>query len=167
MIRQLDIPIYDTNVLFLLDVTGEEFAKFLDNEVNKSKINESEVKEIFDDIENHKWDGTVYRLNGGGNYISLIKKADDVRTYSHELFHIADTILKDRGVEYTENNEALAYLVGWLNAQYSYVLEELKPQWKPTQKQIIELDHLISGCSCEIEVVKELQKQLEALNYED
>lgn len=126
MIRQLDIPIYDTNVLFLLDVTGEEFAKFLDNEVNKSKINESEIKAIFDDIENPKWDGTLFRLSGG-NYVSLIKKADDVRNYSHELFHIADQILKDRGVEYTENNEALAYMVGWLNTQYSYVLEELKP----------------------------------------
>lgn len=44
MIRQLDIPIYDANVLFLLDVTGEEFAEFLDNKVNKSKINESEIK---------------------------------------------------------------------------------------------------------------------------
>ena len=38
MIRQLDVPIYDTNVLFLLEPTGEEFAKFLDNEKNKQKI---------------------------------------------------------------------------------------------------------------------------------
>lgn len=127
MIRQLDIPIYDTNVLFLLDVTKDEFADFLDNEVNKSKINESEIKEIFDDIANDKWDGTLFTLSSG-NYVSLIKKADDVRNYSHELFHIADQILKDRGVEYTENNEALAYLVGWLNVQYSYVLEDMKPQ---------------------------------------
>lgn len=127
MIRQLDIPIYDTNVLFLLDVTREEFADFLDDEVNKSKINESEIKEIFDDIANDKWDGTLFTLSSG-NYVSLIKKADDVRNYSHELFHIADQILKDRGVEYTENNEALAYLVGWLNVQYSYVLEDMKPQ---------------------------------------
>lgn len=124
MIRQLDIPIYDANVLFLLDVKGEEFAEFLDNKVNKSKINESEIKEIFDDIANDKWDGTLFRLNNGGNYVSLIKKADDVRNYSHELFHIADQILKDRGVEYTENNEALAYLVGWLNVQYGYILQE-------------------------------------------
>ena len=43
MIRQLDVPIYDTNVLFLLDVTGEEFAEFLDNEQNKSRITEEEI----------------------------------------------------------------------------------------------------------------------------
>lgn len=43
MIRQLDVPIYDTNVLFLLDVTGEEFAEFLDNEQNKSRIPEDKI----------------------------------------------------------------------------------------------------------------------------
>ncbi len=41
-----------------------------------------------------------------------------------------------------------------------YMLEELKPQWRPTTKQIIELDHLISGCSCEIEIVKKLKEEL-------
>ena len=56
MIRRLDIPIYDTNVLFLLDVTGEEFAEFIDNEQNKSRITEEEIKSIFDDIKNDKWD---------------------------------------------------------------------------------------------------------------
>ena len=123
MIRQLDIPIYDANVLFLLDVTEEEFAEFLGNEKNKSKLTEEEIKSIFDDIANDKWDGTLFTLDCG-NYVSLIKKADDVRNYSHELFHIADQILKDRGVEYTENNEALAYLIGWLNMQYSCILQE-------------------------------------------
>lgn len=162
MIRQLDIPIYDTNVLFLLDVTGEEFAEFLDNKVNKSKINESEIKAIFDDIANDKFDGTLFRLSGG-NYISLIKKADNVRNYSHELFHIVDQILKDRGVEYSENNEALAYMVGWINEQYSYVLDELKPKWHPTKEQITELSHLISGCSYDVNLVQELLEQLKKL----
>lgn len=166
MIGQLEIPIYDTNVLFLLDVTEEEFTKFLDSKVNKSKINESEIKAIFDDIADDKLDGTLFTLNGC-NYVSLIKKADDVGNYTHELFHIADQILKDRGIEYTETNEALAYLIGWLNVRYSHILEKLKPQWKPTKKQMIELDHLISGCSCEMEIVKELQKQLYEITGEN
>lgn len=123
MIRQLDIPIYDTNVLFLLDVTGEEFAKFLDNEQNKSRITEEEIKSVFDDIKDDKWEGTLFPLDCGA-YISLIKNAKDERCYTHELFHIADTILKDRGVEYTENNEALAYMIGWISKQYSYLLKE-------------------------------------------
>ena len=128
MIRQLDIPIYDTNVLFLLDVTEKEFAEFLDNEQNKSRITEEEIKSIFDDIKNDKWDGTLFTLDCGA-YISLIKNAEDIRNYTHELFHIADKILKDRGVEYTENNEALAYMVGWINEQYSYLLKDLPKDW--------------------------------------
>ena len=127
MIRQLDIPIYDTNVLFLLDVTGEEFAEFLDNEQNKSRITEEEIKSIFDDIKDDKWEGTLFPLDCGA-YISLIKNAKDERCYTHELFHVADTILKDRGVEYTQNNEALAYMVGWINKQYSYILKEFNEE---------------------------------------
>lgn len=127
MIRQLDVPIYDTNVLFLLDVTGEEFAKFLDNEQNKSRITEEEIKSVFDDIKDDKWEGTLFPLDCG-SYISLIKNAKDERCYTHELFHVADTILKDRGVEYTQNNEALAYMIGWINKQYSYLLKEFNEE---------------------------------------
>lgn len=127
MIRQLDIPIYDTNVLFLLDVTGEEFAAFLDNDQNKSRITKEEIKSVFDDIKDDKWEGTLFPLDCGA-YISLIKNATDVSNYTHELFHIADTILKDRGVEYTQNNEALAYMIGWISKQYSYLLKEFNEE---------------------------------------
>lgn len=124
MIRQLDVPIYDTNVLFLLKTTGEEFAEFLDNEKNKQRIGDEIIKEIFDDIADERWGGTVWRVDNNSAYICLIKEADKVSYNTHELFHLADSILKDRGVEYTENNEALAYMVGWINEQYSYMLEE-------------------------------------------
>lgn len=124
MIRQLDVPIYDTNVLFLLETTAEEFAEFLDNEKNKQRIVDETIKGIFDDIADERWGGTVWRVDNNSAYICLIKKANEVYYNTHELFHLADSILKDRGVEYTENNEALAYMVGWINEQYSFMLEE-------------------------------------------
>jgi hypothetical protein len=128
MIRQLDVPIYDTNVLFLLETTTEEFTKFLDNEKNKQKIGDETIKEIFDDIADERWGGTVWRVDDNSAYICLIKEANKVSYNTHELFHLADSILKDRGVEYTENNEALAYMVGWINEQYSYILEEFNKE---------------------------------------
>ena len=128
MIRQLDVPIYDTNVLFLLETTTEEFTKFLDNEKNKQKIGDETIKEIFDDIADERWGGTVWRVDNNSAYICLIKEANKVSYNTHELFHLADSILKDRGVEYTENNEALAYMVGWINEQYSYMLEEFNKE---------------------------------------
>ena len=99
MIRKLDVPIYDTNVLFLLEATEEEWAKFCSKKTNKEKLHEEEIKE-----------------------------ANGVSYSTHELFHLADSILKDRGVEYTENNEALAYMVGWINEQYSYMLKEFNKE---------------------------------------
>lgn len=128
MIRQLDVPIYDTNVLFLLETTAEEFTKFLDNEKNKQKIGDETIKEIFDDIADERWGGTVWRVDNNSAYICLIKEANKVSYNTHELFHLADSILKDRGVEYTENNEALAYLIGWIGEQYSYLLEEFNKE---------------------------------------
>lgn len=135
MIRQLDIPIYDTNVLFLLDVTGEEFAKFLDNEKNKQKIDDETIKEIFDDIADERWGGTVWRVDNNSSYVCLIKEINKVSYNTHELFHLADSILKDRGVEYTENNEALAYMVGWINEQYSYMLDEFNKDKEAKNEQ--------------------------------
>ncbi len=128
MIRQLDVPIYDTNVLFLLETTGEEWAHFCDNEVNKEKLTEEEIKDVFDELSNEKWAGSVLTLINNGGYISIIKDPNRIFYHTHELFHLADSILKDRGVEYTENNEALAYMVGWINEQYSYLLKEFNEE---------------------------------------
>ena len=130
MIRQLDVPIYDTNVLFLLETTGEEWAEFCDNEINKEKLTEEEIKSVFDELSNEGWAGSVLTLMNNGGYISIIKDPNRIFYYTHELFHLTDSILKDRGVEYTQNNEALAYMVGWINEQYSYILEEFNEETK-------------------------------------
>ena len=128
MIRQLDVPIYGTNILFLLETTTEEFTEFLNNKKNKQRIGDETIKEIFNDIADEHWGGTVWRVDNNSAYICLIKEANKVFYNTHELFHLADSILKDRGVEYTETNEALAYMVGWINEQYSYILEEFNKE---------------------------------------
>lgn len=135
MIRQLDVPIYDTNVLFLLETTGEEFSEFLDNEENKQRIGDETIKEIFDDIADERWGGSVWRVDNNSAYICLIKEANKVSYNTHELFHLADSILKDRDVEYTENNEALAYMVGWINEQYDYILDEFNKEKEAENEQ--------------------------------
>ena len=135
MIRQLDVPIYGTNILFLLETTTEEFTEFLNNKKNKQRIGDETIKEIFNDIADEHWGGTVWRVDNNSAYICLIKEANKVSYNTHELFHLADSILKDRGVEYTENNEALAYMVGWINEQYSYMLEEFNKEKKENEDE--------------------------------
>ena len=123
MIRQLDIPIYGANVLFLIEPSGEEWAGFCDNEKNKVKLTEEEIKLVFNEIASDKWSGTTIRLDKGG-YVFLIKGAHNPCYFAHELYHVADRILKDRGVEHTDDDEAYAYMVGWLNEQYHIILQE-------------------------------------------
>lgn len=124
MIRQLDVPIYDTNVLFLLETTGEEWAEFCSKKANKEKLHEEEIKEVSDEVLNDAWGGSVVTLLNNGGYVTIIKDANYPTYYLHELYHTADRILKDRGVEHTEDDEAYAYMVGWLGQQYCDILAE-------------------------------------------
>lgn len=47
MIRQLDAPIYEANILFLIETTGEEWAAFCDNKINKGRLTDDEIKYFF------------------------------------------------------------------------------------------------------------------------
>ena len=123
MIRQLDVPIYEANVLFLLETTGEEWAIFCDNEINKGKLTDDEIKYFFNEIATDDYAGTTSSLDGGG-YVVLIKQAHKPFCFTHELYHCVDKILKERGVEHSDNDEAYAYMVGWINEQYHKILKE-------------------------------------------
>ena len=61
--------------------------------------------------------GTTIRLDNGG-YVMVLRDFYKVNYYTHELYHLADRILRDRSVEHTSDDEAYAYLIGWLNEQY-------------------------------------------------
>lgn len=66
MIRQLDVPIYEANVLFLLETTSEEWAAFCDNKISKDRLTDDEIKYFFNEIETNDYAGTTSSLNGGG-----------------------------------------------------------------------------------------------------
>jgi len=127
MIRQLDVPIYEANVLFLLETTAEEWAEFCDNEINKEKLTEEEIKGVFDDIANKKYGGTTFRFDCG-NYGVLIEDANLVTYYLHELYHCVNCILQDRGVEHHGEDEPYAYLIGWIGEQYEQILKEFNKE---------------------------------------
>jgi len=45
---------------------------------------------------------------------------------AHEIYHIVNRILMDRGIQHTYDDEPYAYLVGWLTNMYYNTLDELK-----------------------------------------
>lgn len=78
---------------------------------------------FFNEIETNDYAGTTSSLNGGG-YVVLIKHAHNPSCFTHELYHCVDRILKERGVEHSDDDEAYAYMVGWINEQYHKILKE-------------------------------------------
>ena len=111
MIFQLDIPIYNTNCLFILEPTKEEMDEFLNNENNLSKLTNEEYKSLFNELDNTFSQGYTTTLNKG-SYLIILKDSNNPVYYLHELFHLANFILWDRGVELNRGGEAYAYLIG-------------------------------------------------------
>ena len=125
MIFQLDIPIYDTNVLFVISPTKEEMDAFLSVEQNKEKLTNEEFTSLFKELDDERWGGYTTTLDKGG-YLVLIKdRYKDPVIFTHKLFHVTNLILSDREIEWTRTDEPFAYLLGWIAGQYcSYIKAE-------------------------------------------
>ena len=114
MIKILDIPIYNTNILFLVETTLEEFEEFYQE--HKGGFTDEEYEYAKKEIGSDEFSGYVNTLEKRG-YICYIKK-NVVVYYDHELCHLATRILKDRGIGVDNNDEPLAYLKAWITEQY-------------------------------------------------
>lgn len=116
MIFQLDIPIYNTDVLFVIEPTKEEMDEFLGSEKNRNRLTDEELTTLFKELDG-EYMGYTTKLDKGG-YLLLLKDSKDPLYYVHELFHLANCILWDRDVELTRTGEAYAYFVAWIADQY-------------------------------------------------
>lgn len=126
MIRELYVPIYGATILFMIETTDVEIDEFLRKDTNKSKFTNKEINSIVFDIADTKGvAGTTMTLDKGGEYVVFIRDAHFAYYSMHELYHVADRILKHRGVEHTDDDEAYAYMVGWLAQEYKEMLKEL------------------------------------------
>ena len=125
MIFQLDVPIYNTNVLFIVNPTSEEIQEFLDSTTNKEKLTDEELKNLLKELDDVHYGGYTTWLDKGG-YIVLLKEDYKIPSiYQHELFHVTNLILFDRGIEHTRIAEPYAYLIGWITEQYiDYISKE-------------------------------------------
>ena len=134
MITQLDVPIYNANILFLIETTAEEFSAFMDNKTNKDKMTDNEVMLVMKDIADISYGGFTMSLDAGG-YVVFMRECHRAFYYVHEIYHVCDRILKQRGVEHTLDDEAYAYLVGWLVEEYLAIIEEHKAEIRKNKKK--------------------------------
>ena len=123
-IKIIDIPIYNTSVCFFIVGTKEELDIL--KEDNPHKIDQEIYTQILTDIEQpDKCDGFTIPLLDM-SYLIYIRDGLEYnpRICIHEIFHVVNYTLTDRGVKHEETAEALAYLIGWLTEEYYKFLNQ-------------------------------------------
>lgn len=125
MIISLEIPIYHCDVAFFLETTVDELGVFFNK--NKKILDEEDYRLLRRDIEDtKKTGGAVYTF--GVNYIMYVRNIKEKGHCAHELYHLTNTILSQRGVEHTETDEPYAYLNEWLHDEFEEVLKQFKEE---------------------------------------
>lgn len=125
MIISLEIPIYRCDVAFFLETTVDELGVFFNK--NRKNLDEEDYRLLRKDIEDtKKTGGAVYTF--GVNYIMYVRDTKEKGHYAHELYHLTNTILSQRGVEHTETDEPYAYLNEWLHDEFREILKQFKEE---------------------------------------
>lgn len=120
MIIALDIPIYRCGVAFFMEPNIEEFKEFYKK--NKTNMDEEDFRDILKDLKDKDVAGAVWTC--GVNYICCIKNMKKKGHIDHELYHLTNTILTDRGVEHTRNDEPFAYFNEYLHDEFRSIIKE-------------------------------------------
>lgn len=124
IVEIINIDVYQTSVCICvgLDIKGLDELK----EENPNKFDDDIYKQMKDDIlDINSCDGFASTMKDG-SYFMYIREGHDVdyRVVIHELFHITNKILFDRGVYYEESAEAWAYLIGYLAESYFNIINK-------------------------------------------
>ena len=125
MIISLEIPIYHCDVAFFLETTIDELGVFFNK--NRKNLDEEDYRLLRRDIEDtKKTGGAVYTF--GVNYIMYVRNTREKGHCAHELYHLTNTILSQRGVEHTETDEPYAYLNEWLHDEFEEILKQFREE---------------------------------------
>ena len=125
----LELPSWQTRIIFFVDETEESLKKTL--QLNKKNVTLAEVEELRDALKDDTIDGQVNSFVKGG-YYCMIKSPFEELCYSHEIFHVANRILVDRGVTHDGSAEPWAYLIGQITKVY---MREILPEVKKDRKK--------------------------------
>lgn len=118
MIKEITVPIYNCNVYFLVAPTHKELTKWFKSVESLNFVTKDDKDLLY------KWHGNPNGSLGqvmstdSIYYIACIREKNDYDTTAHEIFHVADKILTDRGVEKGENGESYAYLIGYITGKF-------------------------------------------------
>ena len=122
MIKIVDVRIYLTTVVMMVEPTAEEWEKFY--EEYQEYLTEDDYKCIMNDIKNpDKCNGCTTSLDKG-DFCVFVRHKDYYGDIAHELFHVANKILCRCEVNHDADAEPWAYLIGWLTTEFYEMLKE-------------------------------------------
>ena len=124
MVEVLNIERYCTSVCFCIGIDEKEFEELYQD--NKNKFDNETYEECYNDImDDNICDGFTTSMKDG-SYMVYIRKGFETshRIVIHELFHLTNKILCERGVYHEDTAEAWAYLIGWLSEQYFNIVNK-------------------------------------------
>lgn len=123
MIFDLEVPIYNCHIAFLVESTVEDFEEFYKN--NKERLTEEEYKSIAEDIKDVvNVDGLTMRDDKTCDYLVYFRHPEHKDDVAHEIFHVANKILMARGVTFDADAEAWAYLIGWITKRFYEIISK-------------------------------------------
>lgn len=125
MIFNIDIPIYRCSVAFFLETTVDELGVFYNK--NRKCLDEEDYRLLRNDIEDTKKTGGVC-YTFGVNYIVYIRDTKKMGHCDHELWHLTNSILMDRGVEHTLHDEPYAYLNEYLHDEFRNLMKDFNKE---------------------------------------
>lgn len=127
MIISSSIPIYRCDVAYFLESTVDELDEFYKK--NTHNMDKDDYDTIKKDIESTDTvGGAVYTC--GVNYIVYIRDTKKKGHIDHELWHLTNSVLFDRGVEHTRCDEPYAYLNEFLHDEFRDILKQYKKALK-------------------------------------
>lgn len=126
---QLPVPIWDANIIFLLQISEADLQEFIDK--NKERLTKDDIELLWKDFRDENTAGSTMRFDEG-TYGILLKDAYKAKDWAHEIAHVTNWILLDRGVIHDSSAEPWCYLTGWLTQRY---LDEIQPCVKKLKKK--------------------------------
>lgn len=111
MINSFDIDIFKTSILFVVGNDEKEITNFYYK--NVVKMTSEELNEIIEAMRGNHCDGLTMQTDSC-LYIVWIDNANDEEIIAHEIFHVANKILMERGFNHDADDEPWAYLIGYI-----------------------------------------------------
>lgn len=121
MIKIVDIHLYKCSVIFLIETTLDEWKTFFDEQYKKGNLISNNDVDVREELE-AKTPGFVFST-GLNDYICYINDANCAGLVAHEIFHVANAMLQDKGLIMDANGEAWAYLIEFLTVKFYDIID--------------------------------------------